>query len=709
MAKFKNGNLELGKGHKILIGNDEIISTDDDGGVDFTIKNKNGITGNIYGGNEVANLNDLVISSTNNIHLSGGNIISTPDLGGTIQFNVDGTTVGYFDKFNAVGVGDNSQVALRLRNRLGNTLDDAYIFVGGEKGISGHLILRPGFNVNTLDLSGGNVKFKQILYGGKADTTNASIYLYGGNTTNGGKIDLYNGANFTTPYNYFRFYSFNGNLTIGPSNDSDALQFTRLTEQWQFTKNKGITIGGTTSPLSQFFIGQEVANLNDLVISSTNDIHLSAGNKMTLSNATTTAAILSSNVQKLKHGGTQTLSTTAGGIVIGRGDAQGQIYHDGRDFHIRNEDITTNAGFYLRHGDDTKAFYGRKSSYTVLYFNDNDVFYTNANGMQLTSTGTTTFEQINSLQINNITHGYGYNFNAENSSGVPTDLMDLSPEWDEGFKLYHPKPATGVHSNPGDEVLILQSVSAGIQLQDESNSRLTLEGDHLQDIWKIDSHNSDLQIRSDNTISLSAGTTEIYGNNNIIAQFNDQAAPLPAYCLFYWDDYDVLQTAPNGIKIRSRSDIDATLFIGNDVANLGDLVLSSINDIWLSGGGTDAEILRSSAVSGAWVFHTDILPNTSGLDIGKNESANRWSNVWADLVNGADIALANDWRILESEKYENYPIGLAIGDGFTEGIITEKVEGKPIFAITKDFIEYDGERLTPNEFKKLIAFIKMYK
>jgi hypothetical protein len=174
---------------------------------------------------------------------------------------------------------------------------------------------------------------------------------------------------------------------------------------------------------------------------------------------------------------------------------------------------------------------------------------------------------------------------------------------------------------------------------------------------------------------------------------------------FYHNNIDTVLVRKGGFTLRNPDNTDSNIFTGQDVAVNDDLVVHSTNDIWLSGG-TAAELLRSNSVSGAWIFNSDILPETAGLDIGKNETANRWANVWADLVNGADIALANDWRILESEKYEGYPVGFAIGDGFTEGVVTEKVEGKPIFAITKDFIEYDGERLTKDEFKKLIAFIK---
>tara|TARA_Y100000310_G_scaffold340614_1_gene437073 strand:- start:13799 stop:14050 length:252 start_codon:yes stop_codon:yes gene_type:complete len=83
--------------------------------------------------------------------------------------------------------------------------------------------------------------------------------------------------------------------------------------------------------------------------------------------------------------------------------------------------------------------------------------------------------------------------------------------------------------------------------------------------------------------------------------------------------------------------------------------------------------------------------------------------VWADLVNGADISLLNSWRILESEKYKGYPKGIAIGNThFKAGVVDEKMheDAKPIFAITENFIEYQGVRFTKNQLEKLLDLVK---
>jgi hypothetical protein len=107
----------------------------------------------------------------------------------------------------------------------------------------------------------------------------------------------------------------------------------------------------------------------------------------------------------------------------------------------------------------------------------------------------------------------------------------------------------------------------------------------------------------------------------------------------------------------------------------------------------------------AWKLYKDMVPFGT-VDLG--QTGNRFANVWATLVNGADIGLLNKWRILESEKYEGYPVGVAIGnEGFKEGVVTEKMSAdvKPIFVVTEDFIEYKGVKLTKEDLEKLLELL----
>jgi len=71
--------------------------------------------------------------------------------------------------------------------------------------------------------------------------------------------------------------------------------------------------------------------------------------------------------------------------------------------------------------------------------------------------------------------------------------------------------------------------------------------------------------------------------------------------------------------------------------------------------------------------------------------------------------MANKWRMLESELYPDYPAGWAIGhdpsweDGKSIWKNRDMIgTGKPIFAVTDDFIEFKGRRITAEMLDKLM-------
>lgn len=135
-----------------------------------------------------------------------------------------------------------------------------------------------------------------------------------------------------------------------------------------------------------------------------------------------------------------------------------------------------------------------------------------------------------------------------------------------------------------------------------------------------------------------------------------------------------------------------------------------VADDSLEVGGTGTSTFGSGitvAGTGASEFGTNVIPDADGtLDLGVQTTA-QWANVWSDLINGADYAFLNSFRILESEKYKGYPEGIAIGNvGFIDGVVTEKAEGSPIFVITEDFIEYKGVRFTKQQLEKLKELVK---
>lgn len=74
----------------------------------------------------------------------------------------------------------------------------------------------------------------------------------------------------------------------------------------------------------------------------------------------------------------------------------------------------------------------------------------------------------------------------------------------------------------------------------------------------------------------------------------------------------------------------------------------------------------------------DMDPDGDGTrDLGTQTTA-QYANVWADLVNGADIAMANDWRMVESELIPGY------GKGWALGFSTHWKDGKSLWAARDD-------------------------
>tara|TARA_Y100000034_G_scaffold132634_1_gene196102 strand:- start:484 stop:1293 length:810 start_codon:yes stop_codon:yes gene_type:complete len=121
------------------------------------------------------------------------------------------------------------------------------------------------------------------------------------------------------------------------------------------------------------------------------------------------------------------------------------------------------------------------------------------------------------------------------------------------------------------------------------------------------------------------------------------------------------------------------------------------------------KIVIDSSATGQVQIVGDLNPESdSAYDIGI-QTTGQWANVWADLVNGADFAMANQWRMIEAELYEDYPAGWAIGHGGWEDGKSiwhnpEMIAGqKPVFAVTDDFIEFCGHRWTPQDFESRLA------
>jgi hypothetical protein len=113
----------------------------------------------------------------------------------------------------------------------------------------------------------------------------------------------------------------------------------------------------------------------------------------------------------------------------------------------------------------------------------------------------------------------------------------------------------------------------------------------------------------------------------------------------------------------------------------------------------------------SFAFNKDLIPLTDGgADLGTQTNF-QWANVWADLVNGAEITMANKWRMLESELYPRYPVGWAVGydSRWEDGVSLWKnpdlvaEDARPVFAVTDEWIEFKGRRITPEMLDLVIA------
>ena len=136
-------------------------------------------------------------------------------------------------------------------------------------------------------------------------------------------------------------------------------------------------------------------------------------------------------------------------------------------------------------------------------------------------------------------------------------------------------------------------------------------------------------------------------------------------------------------------------------------IRASADDVLtVEAGATDVAAFTATALT----MTGNINPEADGTrDLGTQTTA-QWANLWADSVNGADITIANKWRMVESELYDGYPVGWAVGHGnaWQDGVSLHKNPetmggAKPTFVVTDEFIEYAGHRITPEQFAKLAA------
>lgn len=254
---------------------------------------------------------------------------------------------------------------------------------------------------------------------------------------------------------------------------------------------------------------------------------------------------------------------------------------------------------------------------------------------------------------------------------VDSSIVENSSNWDTAYT--HSQDNTQAHSdyllNSGNDTMAGILTADGLTLGDDENITLGTSSD-----WTINFDDS----VDDQLLIQTAKTSAIATTDPMVEILVDTgAAGMTA-------DQQIFGVA-----------------VGSQATNTPKLTLDEDGDFVAAGSGTFGG-------SGASSFASDINPDAdSTRDLG-TQTTLQWANVWADLVNGADISMANKWRMLESELYLGYPQGWAIGydpaweDGVSLWVHPEMIgNGKPILAVTEEFIEYRGTRITPKQFRVL--------
>lgn len=172
-----------------------------------------------------------------------------------------------------------------------------------------------------------------------------------------------------------------------------------------------------------------------------------------------------------------------------------------------------------------------------------------------------------------------------------------------------------------------------------------------------------------------------------------------------------------GEKLTMWNDGSSRLSFGAD--STGKFLCSAgglLNFYTSSTAGATPSIRLIIEATGDVVAYEDIEPDTDGTG-NLGTIARTWADVNSLMINGADICLQNKWRLIEAEDY-GYPGGICIDTGVewrTPGILggDEVGEGdrvfpegsKPVFAITREFIEFNGVRITSEQWAKLAELL----
>ena len=117
--------------------------------------------------------------------------------------------------------------------------NDAVINTYSVRVYEDDLYLGPSTDTDSLTYFGGTGVWHftagTVHVGTQGTVNQGTLNLYGSDSVNGGDLSVYTGAGFTAPISNYAFQTYEDDLYIGPSTDSDALMYDGGLNKWVFT------------------------------------------------------------------------------------------------------------------------------------------------------------------------------------------------------------------------------------------------------------------------------------------------------------------------------------------------------------------------------------------------------------------------------------------------------------------------------------------
>jgi hypothetical protein len=185
-------------------------------------------------------INDFTVD--NDLTVGGGlSVTGAIDItSGIWTLGVADTTEGDLTIYGAAtGAEEGGRVVLQLAADYDTTINQFEI-----QAYEDDLMIGPNTDLDSLIYSGANDSWAVTggrLDVGADDTTDGSIYVYGGAAAAGGGVRLYLGATYDTTIDYFEIGVYEDDLMIGPSTDTDFMVLDKANERiWMRTSVLGV-------------------------------------------------------------------------------------------------------------------------------------------------------------------------------------------------------------------------------------------------------------------------------------------------------------------------------------------------------------------------------------------------------------------------------------------------------------------------------------